>query len=359
MLPGNPYHGTQRSESAAHRGVSRRAFICKIGTLSTSLTGLAMVGGCQLTGWSTATPPKLRRIGYLDAAKRSAFQTSTNAFADQLHQLGWRDGENLAIEWRFAEGHAELVSQLPADLVQLPVEVLVAAGAAAALPAYQQTTSIPIILAGVGDPTVSDLVKNLARPVGNVTGTAIGSGTLSIKSVELLRTILPQLSRLGVIGDPTVPAYESITLPTAQAAQTQGLLTQVLDVSKVEDVDAAFETARAWNAHALVIAGGAPYFGAISARIGELAVEHHLPTMFQDLEAVTESGGLMAFSPDRPTEWRQAADYVDKILRGARPSDLPVQEPRQWDFLVNVKAARDLGIAFPPDAAAQVTRWVQ
>jgi putative ABC transport system substrate-binding protein len=131
-----------------------------------------------------------------------------------------------------------------------------------------------------------------------------------------------------------------------------------VNVERIEDVDLAFETVQAWSAGALLLAGGQTYRGAVTTRVSDLAAEHHLPVMFQALVAVTESGGLMAFESDTPAEWRQVAEYVDKILRGATAADLPVQEPRQYDFIVNVKAAQALGITFSPDAAAQVTQWV-
>jgi putative ABC transport system substrate-binding protein len=286
-------------------------------------------------------------------------QSVLEVFVGQLQNLGWTDGQNIALEWRFADGQPDRLPQLAADLVQALVEVMVTSGAAAAVPAHQQTTRIPIVLVSVSDPTVLDLVTNLAHPAGNVTGTALGIDTINIKSVELLRTVLPQLSRLAIFADPSVPAYTSIALPTARAAQAQGLQAQVLDADKLEDLDAAFDAAQAWGAEALLIAGGSPYLGAVNTRIGELAAERHLPTMFGQEEGVTEGSGLMSFSRDSPAEWRQAAEYVDQLLRGASPSDLPVQEPRKWDFVVNVKVAKALGISFPPDAAAQVTQWIQ
>jgi putative ABC transport system substrate-binding protein len=150
-----------------------------------------------------------------------------------------------------------------------------------------------------------------------------------------------------------------VTLPTIQAARTLGLQVQVLDVSGLEDVDPAFQAARAWDAGALLVTGGATFYGAVPSRISELAAHDQLPTLYHAKEAVTDNGGLMAFFADNPSLHRLAAEYVDKILRGARPADLPVQEPRQFDFIVNVKAAQALGITFPPDAAAQVTQWIQ
>jgi putative ABC transport system substrate-binding protein len=284
---------------------------------------------------------------------------------DRLGQLGWIQAENLSIEWRFADAQVDLLPQLAADLIHLPIEVLVTTGTASALAAHQQTTTIPIVLNSVGDPAVSELVKNLARPIGNVTGLTLGSATVSIKSVELLRTVLPQLTRLAIFGDPTFLAtptesYAAIVTPSIQVAQTLGLQVNLLEVSKLEDVDAAIEVAKAWGAEALLIPAMAPYVGAVIARTCVVAAENRLPTMFTpDRVAVMEQGGLMDFEANQIAEYRLIAEYVDKILRGVAPADLPVEEPRQFDFIVNVKTAQALGITIPPDAAAQVTQWIQ
>jgi putative ABC transport system substrate-binding protein len=339
--------------------LSRRDLVVGAGRWTVSAAGLALLGGCQLLRPPASTPSSVRRIGYLSPAARAPSQSFTEAFVDRLHQLGWSDGENLAIEWRFAEGHDTLIPDLAAQLVSLPVEILVAAGAASALPAHQQTTTIPIVLVSVGDLAVSELVQNLAHPTGNVTGVGNGTTTYTTKSAELLKTVLPQLSRIALFGDPTVPAYTSAALPTADAARTLGLDVQILDVDTVDDVDKAFAVMPAGGVDALLVTAAGPYFGAVYGRISELAADNHLPAMFQSRIAVTESGGLMSFNEDIVASYRLVAEYVDKILRGATPADLPTQEPREWQFIVNVKAAQALGITFPPDAAAQVTQWFQ
>jgi putative ABC transport system substrate-binding protein len=276
----------------------------------------------------------------------------------QLHQFGWSDGVNLSIEWRFAEGKTNLMPELAAELVQLPVEVLFASGAVAALPAHQQTNTIPIVTSA-NDQTILELVQSIARPARNVTGATIGSTTTGIKSVELLRSVLPQRPRLAILTDPSLPAYTPEVVPAERTAQTLGIQFQELHVRTVEDVDGAVEAARAWAADGLLAIGGSLYSVGVYARVSELAARNHVPAMYPDPAVVTDEGGLMAFTWDRLSMNRQLAEYVDRILRGASPADLPVQEPRQFDFLVNVKAAQALGITFPPDVVAQVTQWVQ
>jgi putative ABC transport system substrate-binding protein len=202
------------------------------------------------------------------------------------------------------------------------------------------------------------MIQSLARPGGNVTGTTAGIETWMSKPVELLKTTLPRLERLAILTDTSTPNDGDLRPHTKKAAQTLGLQVLDLDAHSAQDVDSAFDAAIAWGAdglYQLPIATFVPEWARISAH----AAGSHLPVMYGDPLPITEHRGLMAFGPDHTALWRQSADYVDKILRGARPTDLPVQEPRQWDFIVNVKTAEDLGITFPPDVAAQVTQWIQ
>jgi putative ABC transport system substrate-binding protein len=228
----------------------------------------------------------------------------------------------------------------------------------AATVAHQLTTTIPIVAGFVGDAFIGEFVQNLARPVGNVTGTTLGSTTLFIKSIELLRTVLPHLSRLTFLVDKSSVSYADVP-PALQAAQMLGIQVQELDVRTVEDVEGALGAAQAWSADALLVEPVAPYSAGVFARVSELAAEMHLAVMYQTIRPVTDFGGLMTFTWNRIALVRLCAEYVDKLLRGAKPADLPVQEPREFQFVVNVKAAEGLGITFPPDAAAQVTQWVQ
>jgi putative ABC transport system substrate-binding protein len=279
---------------------------------------------------------------------------------DQLRQLGWVERENLVIETRSAEGRLERLPDLAADLIHVPVEVILAYGPTAAVASAQLTGTIPIVMVLGGDPTsaaTGGLLGTFARPVRNVTGNTYDHATVMTKSVELLKTVLPKLSRLAILGDKSIINYQDLLPDAEQAARTLSVHTQDLDVRSVEDLDSAFEAAKAWSAEGLLVFQQVTFFD--YARVTELAGQNRLPAMYGAGFPVTDDGGLMAFSPNFGSALRQGAEFVDKILRGASPVDLPVQDPRQYDFVVNVKTAQALGITFPPDAAAQVTQWVQ
>jgi putative ABC transport system substrate-binding protein len=301
----------------------------------------------------------MRHIGVLSGGSPNYATELWDAFREQLRQQGWVEGSNLTIEWRYAESRAELVPQLAADLVSLPVEIILAGGTAAAVAARQHTNTIPIVVAVVFDPVAQGLVTSLGHPGGNVTGITDGGAAANIKSVELLKAVLPQLSRLTILEDQSFPARALELPPITQTAARLGVQTQDLDVRRVEDVEGALEAARTWGSEALHIYSNASFNVGIYASIAELAAQEHLPSCFTDLIPASKYGGLMGFNADQAAEFRLAAEYVDKILRGGQPADLPVVEPRQYDFVVNVKTAQDLGITFPPDAAAQVTQWIQ
>jgi putative tryptophan/tyrosine transport system substrate-binding protein len=344
---------------------SRRIFLrasARLAGLSASAAGLALLGSCQLINSSAATSVKVRRVGFLAASSSASAGAADNrgAFVDQLRQHGWVQGENLAIEWRYAEGRDERLPELAADLVSLPVEVIYTVATSGTLAAKQQTSTIPIVFASVGDPVAAGLVGSLARPGGNITGTSNGGATVSIKSVELLKTVVPQLSRLAILEDESNPARGSLFPPAAQTAAGLGIQILDLDVRGVEDVDGAFETARTWSADGLLLVATANLTAAAQPRVAQLAARDRLPAMYEaGNDLAVAAGGLMAFGVNLPATYRQVAEYVDRILRGASPADLPVEEPREFDFIVNVKAAQALGITFSPDAAAQVTRWFQ
>jgi putative ABC transport system substrate-binding protein len=260
-----------------------------------------------------------------------------------------------------SEGHNEILPEVVAELIQLPVEVIVSGGAQGTAVAHQATSTIPIVMMLGQEPTAPsapDMVESFARPGGNVTGTVSNAAAWTTKSVELLKTLLPQISRLAILGDTTAPNDVDLRAPTAQAAQTFGIQVLDLGVQGAADVDALFEAAHLWGADAVyVLAIGT--LNPLFARICELAIETRISCMSMSPVPVTDYGGLVAYGPNYVTAWRQGADYVDKILRGASPADLPVEEPRQYDFIVNVKTAQALGVTFSPDAAAQVTLWVQ
>jgi putative ABC transport system substrate-binding protein len=315
-----------------------------------------------------ATKTAVRRIGILGwpAASGAIIQPdiagpAVDETVNALRELGWVDGENLAIEYRFAGGHAELVPELAAELVRLPIELILVAGTQSLLAAMYQTSTIPIVFNYLDPLTVPSMVpervQSLGHPGGNVTGTSTGGVTLTVKSVELFKTVIPTLSRLAILVDRRSVSYAPAVSATAEAAQRLGIQSLELDVRSVEDVDDAFKTAMEWGAEGFLLQ---VYGTDVMARAAELGARNRLPAMNDALARfVTRSGGLMAFCADIKAVHRQDAEYIDKILRGASPADLPIVEPRQFDFIVNVKAAQALGITFPPDAAAQVTQWIE
>jgi putative ABC transport system substrate-binding protein len=339
--------------------LSRRDLVLGASRWTASAGSLVLLDACQSVSALAPISPPIRRIGVLSAGAREFEPDQWDAFVDQLRQLGWTEGANLTIEWRFAEGRDELLPQLAADLVGVPVEVIFALTTPCAVAARQQTSTIPIVMAFVTDPVTTGLVSNLGHPGGNVTGMTYAGGSWTGKSAELLKTVLPRLSRLAVLEDQSFLTRASLLSPLAAAAAQLGIQMLDLDVRRVEDVDGAFEAAKAWSAEGLIIISNPNFQAGVSGRVVTLAAQERLPACYLDSLPVTEEGGFMAYCPNHPAEFRLSAEYLDKILRGATPADLPVQDPRQFDFVVNVKSAEALGITFPPDAAVQVTQWVR
>jgi putative ABC transport system substrate-binding protein len=338
--------------------LTRRDMALSLGRWTLCAVGLGLLGGCQLPNPLGETGARGRRIGYLFSGTRTANQPWTDAFLDQLRQHGWVEGENLTIEWRFADGRNELLPGLAAELVSLGVEVLAVVGIAA-VPARQQTSTIPIVMINISDPVGEGLVQSLVRPGGNATGVRDGIAAMAVKGVELLKTVAPRLARLAILADSRNPNHGLFPSTATQTALSLGLESRSVDVQTVEDVDNAFQMMRAWSADGLILEGIGTYVSGVNARVVELAAEHRVPAMFQTAVVVKENGGLMAYASNFPSTYRLGADYVDKVLHAAAPADLPVVDPRQFDFIVNTKTARELGITFPPDAAAQVTQWVE
>jgi putative tryptophan/tyrosine transport system substrate-binding protein len=336
-------------------GFSRRSFV---GGLGASAVGVALAGGCRLDNLVMSSAQRIHRIGALLPNSRAVSRAWWDAFVDELRTNGWVEGQNLTIEWRAADNQVPQLPGLAADLVRLPVEVIVTDGAEASLAAKQATSAIPIVFFG-GDPVETGLVASLARPGGNVTGTSTLQLPLVAKEEELLSEVVPGLSQLAVLRDRgRLPAAAASFAAALQAAQTLGLDTLELDVRTVEDVAGAFARAIEWGANGLLIMPSPAYAGPVETRIAELAAQNRLPAMYP-LRHYVEAGGLMSCGANQLAAFRRVATYVDRILRGAKPGDLPVEQSRTFDFIVNVRAARALGITIPPDVAAQVTEWVE
>jgi putative ABC transport system substrate-binding protein len=289
---------------------------------------------------------KIPRIGYLAAGSLAQNSRSYNAFQQGLRQLGYVDGENIVIEYRWAEGKLDRLPELAAELVGLRVDILVSgAGNAVTRVLKQATTSIPIVMTVGSDPVAAGLVSSLARPGGIVTGLTSITGDLSGKRLELLTETIRKLTRVAVLYDPGDPAKLVEFKETQVAAQALGVQIQRVEVQKAEEIGRAFSSVVTWKGNALIVLKTA-LTDANHKQIVELSTKNRLPTMFAESQSV-ESGGLLSYGPNYPDLFRRAAIYVDKILKGTKPADLPVEQPMKFEFVINLKTAKALNLTIP------------
>ena len=288
-------------------------------------------------------PTKLPTIGYLGTASASAWAPWTAAFVQRLHELGWADGRSVAIQYRWAEGRAERSAELAAELARLKVDVIVTGGNAA-LAAKQASSVVPIVFALVDDPVGSGLIASLARPGGNVTGLAINHADLAGKRLALLREVVPDLHRVGIMANVEYPFAVLEVGEFETAARTLGLEVIRLEIRRPEDIAPAFETLKG-RAEALYVVGDA-LVTTHRIRINTLALAARVPTMHVVRELV-EAGGLMSYGSNFADLFRRAADYVDKILRGTKPGEIPVEQPTKFNLVINLTTAKVLGLTIP------------
>jgi putative ABC transport system substrate-binding protein len=328
--------------------IDRRAFISRV-ALGILLAPLA--AGAQ-------PPTKIPRVGLLLFGSPSDSATRfVEAFRQGLRELGYVEGQNIAIEDRHAEGREHRLPDLAADLVRLKVDVIVAVGRLAASVARNATKTIPIVMGSTSDPVGSGLVASLARPGGNLTGLSILASELSGKRLELLKEMVPRISRVAVLAYPANPALALQLRETQVAARTLGLQLQILEVRSPDDLDRAFGAAKKERAGALNILPSA-FYAAHRKKLVDLAAESRLPAMYDSREYV-EAGGLMAYGPNLSDLYRRAAGYVDKILKGAKPADLPVEQPTKFELVINLKTAKALGLTIPPSLMLQADEVIQ
>jgi putative ABC transport system substrate-binding protein len=320
--------------------------------------GAGLLVGCGRLPWQAEPPARPFRVGWLifrDADEEAA--AYREVFMLGLHDRGYAEDQSVILEERYAGGQYGRVPDLAADLVHLPADVIVAVGEATARPARDATSAIPIVLVYPGDPVADGLVASLARPGANVTGVTFFAEHLGPKQLELLKQTIPNLSRVAV---PLEAHLEGVarSVPALQsAAEALGVHLQLLPVREAADIDAAFEAAAREHVGALLL-GGAAIFAAHRLRVVELAAEYGLPAMYWGTEFV-QAGGLMAYAANLSAQFRRAAYYVDRILKGTKPADLPVEQPMTFDFVVNMKTAQALGITFPNEIMLQVTEVIQ
>ena len=319
---------------------------------------ITLLGGAA--AWPLAAraqqPGKLPTIGFLGADTPSTESQRVAAFVQRLRELGWIDGRNLAIEYRWAEGRNERYAEIAAEFVRLKVDVIVTAGTPPTLAAKQATAVIPIVFAAASDPVGTGLVASLARPGGNVTGLSIQTTDLAGKRLELLREVVPGLRRLAIMANVGNPA-SVLEMGEAQAtARTLGLEVTTSEIRRAEDIAPAFEALKG-RADALYVCAD-PLVNTNRIRINTLALGARLPTMYGFREYV-EAGGLMSYGPNLPDLFRRAADFVDKILRGAKPADIPVEQPTKFDLVINLTTAKALGLDVPPTLLARADEVIE
>jgi putative ABC transport system substrate-binding protein len=328
-------------------GLTRRRFVQGAGAL-----GLGLLAGCGRPPQRPETR-RIPRIGIV--ASSPPDEAEAEAFRHHLHELGYVAGQSILIEYRSADGQDAHYPALVTELLGLPVDLIMARGLAVARAAKTMTGTVPIVFTGVSDPVGSGLVTSLARPGGNVTGLSALATELSGKRVQLLKDTLPAIARVAVLAAHTTSPTQ--VRETENAARALGLQLQLLEARGPDDMAPALDAAVSAQADALVVLLGAPLV-ASAGRIAELSTTRHLPSIAPD-RRFTEAGGFLSYGPDLAEVERRAASYVDKILKGASPTDLPVEQPREFDFVINLKTAHALGLTIPPHVLLQATEVIQ
>jgi ABC-type uncharacterized transport system substrate-binding protein len=303
---------------------------------------------------------KVPRIGFLASGTPSTSSPYRDAFQQGLRGMGYVEGKNIIIEYRFAEGKLDRIANLAAEVVGLKVDVIVVASSSSARAAQKVTATVPIVMASSGNPFGGGLIASLARPGGNVTGLTNMVSDLGAKRLELLKQIFPGLTRIAVLPGPIRPGLERTELKVMEAAAPSlKLQLQILEVQTADDFERAFEDAAKGRAGALIV-GRDPtaLFSVHEKRIVELATKNRLPAMYPRIGYI-KAGGLMYYAEDELDNYRRAAVYVDKILKGAKPADLPVEQPTKFEFIINLKAANQIGLTFPPNVLALADKVIR
>jgi putative ABC transport system substrate-binding protein len=319
---------------------------------------ITLLGGAATT-WPLSAraqqPRNLPTIGFLGAATASAWRANVSAFAKRLSELGWTDSRTIAIVYRWADGHPERFTEIAAEFVRQKVDVIVTAGTAIGA-AKQATSIIPIVFAVATEPVSTGFITSLARPGGNVTGLSMQSTELAGKRLGFLGELVPGLRRLAILGHGVNPAVVLEMGEVQAAARALGLEVVTLEVQRAEDIALAFEALRD-RADGLYVCTDA-FIAANRVRIVILTLTARMPTIYGE-QGHVESGGLISYGANLPDLFRRAADYVDKILRGAKPADLPVEQPTKFDLVINLITAKALGVEVPPSLLARADEVIE
>ena len=302
-------------------------------------------------------PAKVPRIAYFSAGSASSQASRLEVFKQGLRELGYVEGKNIAIEQRYADGKPDRVPELAAELVGLKPDIIVTGGPAATRSAKEATATIPIVMGFDYDPVGSGYIASLARPGGNVTGLSSLAPEISGKQLELLKEVIPRLSRVAILGNSTEPGVAQLLKEAEIAAGAFKVQLQYLDVLAPKDIETAFRAAGRGRADAVLVLSS---FVIISQRtqIADLAIKSRLPAIYPWPEFV-QDGGLMTYGASSNDLFRRAATYVDKILKGAKPGDLPVEQPKKFELIINLKAAKQIGLTIPPNVLARADRVIK
>ena len=302
-------------------------------------------------------PKKVPRIGILSNAVQFGDSGRYEAFRQGLRELGYVGGRNIVIEYRSAEGKSDRVPALAAELVRLKMDVIVTTGPTVTRAAKEATSIIPIVFMQEGDPVASGFVASLARPGRNITGLSTLGPELSAKRLELLKEIAPKLSRVAVLGTSTIPAHARFLKDHEPAAEKLGVKLQFVDILDPKEIETAFRTARSGRADGLLVLSG-PVLNSHRSQVLDFAMETRLPAIY-NFPAFVEAGGLMTYGVNNNDLSRRAATYVDKILKGAKPADLPVEQPTKFELIINLKTAKQIGLTIPPNVLARADRVIR
>ena len=323
-----------------------------------ALLGFLALGAVPF-GTFAQQPGRVWRIGYLSSRSKPASLDADiyGAFKGALRELGWVEGKNLVIEWRFSDGLDGPLPGFVAELLAFKVDAIVVWGGNATRAAQRATTTTPIIMATVGDPVGLGFVDSLAKPGKNITGVSNLASDAAIKHLELIRGVIPKLSKIGVLLNPTTPIAPIIMKQIKAAAAPTGIAVSVFEASTVSQIELAFDAIARARPGALIVAIDA-YFPSQSRQITALAAKHRIPTIYSS-NSYTEDGGLMSYAENRLVTARRAASYVDRILRGAKPADLPIEQATQLELIVNLKTAKALGLTLPQSILVRADRVIE
>jgi putative ABC transport system substrate-binding protein len=304
-----------------------------------------------------AQPPRIARVGVLASSTEANFAPSVKTFREGMHALGWVEARNLVLDVRYPGERYGRLPELAADLVRLRMDVIASLGSPATQAAKGATTTIPIVMESLSDAVATGLVPNLARPGGNVTGVSGFAPELNGKRIELVRELLPAASRVAVLMNRANPATSPVLRATEVAAHKMRLQLQTLDVRQPAELSAAFDAMTRGRADALVLVAD-PLLFSEKERIVELAARHRLPSIYE-IRTFPEVGGFLSYGPLAQERFQRMAVYVDRILRGARPGDLPIERPSQFELVINLKTATALGLTIPPSLLARADQVIE